>query len=79
MVEKGLLGVVAGAVASALLYDPMHKRNIPELARYGVGSVLIVAIVYMLYGEKAALRTLAAASLAGAGVGINRLVMAMRE
>lgn len=64
-----------GFLASVLLYQRTHAEGVPELARYGVGGLLIAACYAVLYpGDRdGALRVFAAAAAAGFGVTTARL------
>ena len=60
--------------SSALLYSDMHNERVPELARYGVGSLLIALISYILFeDDEFSLKVLLCIVLAGVGVSVNRL------
>ena len=63
---------------SVLLYKPTHARDIPELARYGTGGFLLLAVGWLLYGDAALTeRMIVILALSGSGVAANRLRMAL--
>ena len=71
---KLLTSASVAYAGSALLYADMHNERVPELARYGVGSVLIALISYILYeDEDFSLRVLLCIVLAGLGISVNRI------
>ena len=73
MVERVLLVCGLAFGTSGLLYERMHQSNVPELARYGVGGILIIVSAYILFGFDVAAKVATAVTLAGAGVSFYRL------
>ena len=62
-------------ITSALLNERTHRAGFPELARYAIGGLLILAAYGLLYPDdtEARQRVLVAMSCAGIGVGLSRI------
>ncbi len=76
MIAKAIISILSGFSFSVLGYKILHRPQIPELARYGVGGLLVLFVSYILYeDEEFSLRALFVLALAGAGVCINRFRM----
>ena len=68
--------IVLGFATSALLYEPLHREEIPELARYAVGGVLVVKVTDLIFDDEHLTAKIFIAFCATAlGVGLNRLRM----
>ena len=70
------LAILSGFLSSLLLYEPTHREHVPELARYGVGGVVVMIAYALLYpGDDTGLRRISLAlSCAGVGVGAARVL-----
>jgi len=59
---------------SYLLYDLTHRREVPEMVRYVVGCLTILAVDYVLYrDDRRFSEGFVSMGVAGLGVGANRL------
>jgi uncharacterized membrane protein AbrB (regulator of aidB expression) len=77
---KAFLSFFFAFSASSLLYALTHKTGVPELARYGIGALLIVGVVYFLWGDtRQAERVFIAATVVGLGVATNRMKMELEK
>ena len=76
-----LAGCVAvGFLSHVLLYDITHAQGFPELGRYGIGTVMIAACVWIVTrDEHLVLEILGVATLAGSGVALGRVVRSLSE
>lgn len=78
MVRRFIAATGIAFITSALLFKPTHAKDVPELSRYGVGGLLILIVAWVLYGDSVMLeRIIVVLALAGAGVAMNRLRMAL--
>lgn len=77
---KYIYAFITAFGCSALLYRLSHREQIPELARYGLGCLLIIAVLHILYGDQTTTeRAFVAAAITGLGVGTNRVRMEFEE
>lgn len=69
-----------GFATSGVLYERTHRDGFPELARYLLGGLLVLACYALLYpGDREGLRRCALAfACAGVGVGLARIGDALR-
>lgn len=77
---KYIYAFITAFGCSALLYRISHKDQIPELARYSLGGLLVIAVLHILYGDQSTTeRAFVATAIAGLGVGVNRVRMEFEE
>lgn len=68
--------LILSFAVSVLLYEPLHRDEVPELARYAVGGVLVVKIADLIFeDEQLTAKTFIAFCATALGVGLNRLRM----
>lgn len=74
-----MVGLLAFA-SSALFYHPLHREDVPELARYASGGALILLGVYVTTGNRGLCSELfETMALVGTGVGLNRIRMVLTD
>ncbi|MBN2389906.1 MAG: hypothetical protein JXR84_04240 [Anaerolineae bacterium] len=75
-----LVAFMVSVASSALFYKPTHHPNVPELARYTIGGVLVLAVLYLLYGDEDEVKhTFMATAIAGLGVATNRIRLDLED
>ena len=72
---NAIVATAVSFITSALLYHPTHRRDFPELGRYVLGGLLVVAAHRLLFpAEREGVHRLGAALAAtGLGVGLARI------
>jgi hypothetical protein len=74
MLLKGAVVIIAGTLASAVLYPLTEEsRKLPQLFGLAAGCLLIDLAIYVLWrDEESAARSFIAQALVGLGVAANR-------
>lgn len=80
--DRKMIAFLSGFMASAALFDLSHRRGFPELARYAIGCVLVLAVYALSHpDDKEQIKRLALTYLlVGCGVGaarVGRMVLAL--